>query len=263
MMSGLSPAQSTEGRSVLITGAGARVGREIALGLARAGWTVCVHYNTSAEAANRVVEDIRAMGGHAVGVQADLADPAAVEGLIPSCMDALGRPLDGLVNNASTFVDDAVTDMTQDGWRFHMDANLRAPCFLAQSFANALPEDRPGAIVNLVDQRVKKPTPQFFTYGLSKAGLAWATVTMAQALAPRIRVNAVGPGPTLRNPRQDEASWQAQLNATLLETGSPPDQIVDAVAYLLNATAVTGQVLLVDGGQHLAWKTADVWGIRE
>lgn len=144
-----------------------------------------------------------------------------------------------------------------------MQANLRAPCVLAQAFAAALPEGRCGSIVNLVDQRVRKPTPQFFSYAVSKAALAWVTVTMAQALAPRIRVNAIASGPTLKNSRQTEADWRAQVEATLLRSGSPPEQIVMAVRYLLGASAVTGQILVVDGGQHLAWKTADVWGISE
>lgn len=250
--------------TVLVTGAGARVGRATALALAAEGWTVGVHYNTSAEPAHDVVNHIMKGGGHAAAIQADLSDHNALAHLIPNAIAALGQPLTALINNASTFVDDAVTDMTHAGWDHHMDANLRAPCFLAQAFANQLPDHvKHAAIVNIVDQRVKKPTPQFFSYGISKAGLAWATRTMAQALAPRIRVNAIGPGPTLRNVRQDEASWDTQVNATLLQTGSPPEAIVGGIQYLLSATAVTGQILVVDGGQHLAWKTADVWGITE
>lgn len=250
-------------RAVLITGAGARVGKALAEGLDQDGWAVALHYNRSKDPAETVAETIRAAGGTAATVHADLSDRHALAELVPAAAEALDRPLTALINNASTFQDDAVIDMTHESWDFHMDANLRAPCFLAQAFANALPEGAQGAIVNIVDQRVKKPTPQFFSYAISKAGLAWATVTMAQALAPRIRVNAVGPGPTLRNPRQDEASWSQQLDATVLKTGSPPDQILAGVRYLLSASAVTGQVLLVDGGQHLAWKTADVWGISE
>ncbi len=249
--------------AILITGAGARVGRALALALGGDGWAVAVHFNRSGNAADDVVNQIKAAGGRAAAVGADLSEKDALAGLVANASRALGAPLTALINNASTFVDDDVTTMDHQGWDFHMDANLRAPCFLAQAFANQLPETANGAIVNIVDQRVRKPTPQFFSYSVSKAGLAWATVTMAQALAPRIRVNAIGPGPTLRNPRQDEDSWRQQVHATLLETGSPPTEIVDGVRYLLSATAVTGQILLVDGGQHLAWKTPDVWGISE
>jgi len=250
-------------KTALVTGAGARVGRTIALALGRAGYAVAVHYNRSADPARSVVAEIEAHGGKAAAVQADLRDVDAVDALIPASAAALGAPLTTLVNNASTFENDELATMTRDSWDLHTETNLRAPCFLTQALADQLGESARGAVVNIVDQRVKKPTPQFFTYALSKAGLAWATVTMAQALAPRVRVNAVLPGPTLRNPRQDEASWEQQLQATLLETGSPPQDIADAVLYLLGAKAVTGALLTVDGGQHLAWKTPDVWGITE
>ena len=249
--------------AVLITGAAHRVGRAIALDLAAHGWGIAVHYNRSEAAARAVVDLIVGAGGEAVPVRADLGAEAETAALVPAAAAALGRPLSALVNNASSFEKDTLTTMTRASWDLHMEANLRAPCVLAQAFAAALPEGERGAIVNLVDQRVRKPTPQFFSYAISKAALAWVTVTMAQELAPRIRVNAIAPGPTLRNVRQSEGDWQAQVDATLLRTGSPPAEIVAAVRYLLGALAVTGQVLVVDGGQHLAWKTADVWGLSE
>jgi NAD(P)-dependent dehydrogenase (short-subunit alcohol dehydrogenase family) len=139
-----------------------------------------------------------------------------------------------------------------------MEVNLRAPFVLAQSFAKQLPREQKGAIVNLIDQRVLKPTPQFMSYSLSKAGLYWLNTTLAQALAPRIRVNAVGPGPTMRNARQTEADFSRQREATMLKSGAEPQDICDAVRYLLDAPAVTGQMIAVDGGQHLAWRTPDV-----
>lgn len=249
--------------AVLVTGAGARVGAIIAEHLGRTGWAVAVHYNRSADGAKAVADTVRGAGGQAIAVAGDLTDPDAVDTLCARAADALSRPLTALVNNASTFQDDGLATMTRASWDHHIEPNLRAPCFLAQGLAAQLPAETSGAIVNIVDQRVKKPTPQFFTYALSKAGLAWATVTMAQALAPRIRVNAVLPGPSLRNPRQDEASWATQQRATLLQTGSPPAQIAAAAAYLLTAEAVTGQLLAVDGGQHLIWQTPDVYGIKE
>lgn len=249
--------------AVLVTGAGARVGRAIALGLAQSGRSVGVHYAASEAAAAETVAQIAAAGGRAAAVHADLVDPDSLARLAPDAAAALGAPLTGLVNNASVFRDDRLPALTRESWDAHMEVNLRAPCLLAQAFARQLPETADGAIVNIIDQRVKKPTPQFFSYSLSKAGLAWATQTMAQELAPRVRVNAVLPGPTLKNPRQSDEAWDRQVSATLLGHGSPVEQVVAAVLYLLDATAVTGELLAVDGGQHLAWRTADVWGVEE
>jgi NAD(P)-dependent dehydrogenase (short-subunit alcohol dehydrogenase family) len=139
-----------------------------------------------------------------------------------------------------------------------MGINLRAPFVLAQAFARQVPDGTTGNIINLIDQRVLKPTPQFLSYSLSKAGLYWLNTTLAQALAPRIRVNAVGPGPTMRNARQSEVDFARQREATMLKSGAEPQDVCDAVRYLLDAPAVTGQMIAVDGGQHLAWKTPDV-----
>ncbi|MGF1461887.1 MAG: SDR family oxidoreductase [Maricaulaceae bacterium] len=248
--------------TVLITGAAARIGRALSLALAEDGWAVAVHYNRSAEPAQALVAEIAQAGGRAIALGADLLDLDAVERLIPQAQDALGS-VTALINNASAFEDDEIGRLTAESFALHMNVNLRAPVFLAQALARRLPKDQSGAVVNLLDQRVKKPVPLFFSYGLSKAALAEATVTLAQALAPRIRVNGVGPGPTLMNTRQQPEDFQAQVDATILATGSPPEEIVRAVRYLLGAQAVTGQWLAVDGGQHLFWKTPDVWGIRE
>jgi len=247
---------------VLITGAGARVGKALALALGGDGWRVAVHYRHSAEPAQEVIAQIIADGGQAAAVQADLTDREAVASLIPKAVDAIG-PIQALINNASHFEDDRLEDLSHDLWDIHMDTHLRAPVFLASAFANQLSGTDTGAIINLIDQRVRKPNPKFFSYYLSKAALNCATVTMAQALAPRIRVNAVAPGPTLRNARQSEADFDRQVSATLLGTGSPVEEIVDAVRYFLSAKAVTGQTLVVDGGQHLLWRTADVQGVGE
>jgi NAD(P)-dependent dehydrogenase (short-subunit alcohol dehydrogenase family) len=249
--------------AVLITGAGARVGRAIALRLARAGWTAAVHYHRSRAPAEETVRLIEAAGGRAAALTADLAAPDDLEGLVPAAAKAVGAPLTALVNNASVFEDDRLASMTRQGWDRHMEVNLRAPCVLAEALAAQLPAKAEGAIVNILDQRVKKPTPQFFTYALSKAGLAWATQTMAQALAPRVRVNAVLPGPALKSPRQSDAQWARELGATLLGRGSPPEDVAEAVAYLLSASSVTGELLAVDGGQHLIWRTADAWGEQQ
>jgi NAD(P)-dependent dehydrogenase (short-subunit alcohol dehydrogenase family) len=254
--------RATEG-AVLITGAGARIGRAIALRLARDGWIAAVHYNRSKSAADETVRLVAAEGGRAAAVRGDLTAPDELDRLVSSAADALGRPLTALVNNASVFEDDRLMSMTRERWDRHMEVNLRAPCMLAKCLADQLPDEAEGAIVNIVDQRVRKPTPQFFTYALSKAGLAWATLTMAQELAPRLRVNAVLPGPTIKNPRQSDRQWAREVGATPLGRGSQPEDVAEAVAYLLSASSVTGELLAVDGGQHLIWRTADAWGESE
>ena len=248
--------------AVLITGAGQRIGKALALALGEDGWAVAVHYRRSEAAAQEVRDAIVAAGGTAQIIQADLADPEALNALIPAAARAVG-PLHALINNASHFEDDRLQGLSAQSWDTHMDANLRAPVFLTRSFAAQVPDGVQGAVVNLGDQRVHRSNPRFFSYTLTKAALAAATRTMAQALAPQVRVNMVAPGPTLRNARQSEQDFEAQVRATLLGTGSPVDEIVGAVRYMLAARAVTGQTLIVDGGQHLLWRTADVHGVAE
>lgn len=239
-------------RGALVTGAGKRIGRAIALDLAAHGFAVAVHYNGSAEAAHGVVAEIAAQGGSAVALQADLADEAAVERLIPAAVEALG-PVGVLVNNASSFDYDSIASATRAGWDRHMEANLRAPFVLIQQFALQLPATAEGAVVNLLDQRVWNLTPHFVTYTLSKAALWTLTQTLALALAPRIRVNGIGPGPTLPSTHQTEAQFAQQCAAMPLGRGTSPDEIVAAVRFLLQARAMTGQMVALDGGQHLGW----------
>ncbi len=184
---------------------------------------------------------------------------AETEALVKRAVAELG-PLSALVNSASMFENDDWYSVSRESWDKHIETNLRAPFVLAQEFARQLPRDVPGAIVNLIDQRVLKPTPQFISYSLSKAGLFWLNTTLAQALAPRIRVNAVGPGPTIINVRQSQADFNRQREATVLGRGAEPQDVCDAVRYLLEAQSVTGQMIAVDGGQHLIWKTPDVSG---
>jgi NAD(P)-dependent dehydrogenase (short-subunit alcohol dehydrogenase family) len=246
----------------LITGGAQRIGRSIVERLAREGFAVAIHCRRSTDAAEQLAAQIRSAGGRAAVVQADLADAAAVERLVDAAVQALG-PLTLLVNNASEFEPDEVETLSRERWDRHFAVNLRAPVFLARDFARQLPADREGCIVNIVDQRVWKPTPQFFSYTLTKAALFTATQTMAQALAPRIRVNAIGPGPTLSNDRQGDEDFARQSGAVLLRHGGTPDEIADAVVFLARARSVTGQMIAVDGGQHLAWETPDVIGIRE
>ena len=257
--------------AAIVTGAAHRLGRAMALSLARRGHDVAIHYDRSAEAAEAVAAEARAMGVRAVALQADLLDWGATEALIPAARDALG-PLAVLVNNASIFEYDRIDTATRDSWDRHIGSNLRAPFVLSQAFAAQAPDARrdaagepvaAGLIVNMVDQRVLKPTPEFMTYSLAKAGLWALTRTLAQALAPRIRVNAIGPGPTIRGHRQSEDHFARQRAATILGRGADAGDIVAALTYLLEARAVTGQLICVDGGQHLQWRTQDVLGLEQ
>lgn len=249
-------AELTPGRA-LVTGSGKRLGRAMAEALAARGWAVGVHYNRSASEAEAVVAAIRAAGGTAVALRADLAVETQTAALMPEACDALGGPVTLLVNSASTFDDDTAAGHTRAQWDHHMEPNLRAPIRLAQALANTVPAGTPGLVVNLVDQRVRKPTPRFFTYALSKAALWAATQTLAQALAPSIRVNAIAPGPTLRNVHQSEADFAAERAATLTGEGASPDEIVRALLFLIAAESVTGEMIACDGGQHLMWQTPD------
>jgi NAD(P)-dependent dehydrogenase (short-subunit alcohol dehydrogenase family) len=239
-------------RAALVTGAGKRIGRAIALHLASLGWSVGVHYNGSETAAAEVVQTIRTAGATAVALQADLGCEAEVAGLIPRAVAALG-PLGCLVNNASTFDYDSIESATRESWDHHMEANLRAPFVLIQGFAAQLPADAEGAVVNLIDQRVWNLTPHFTTYTISKAGLWTLTQTLAMALAPRIRVNAIGPGPTLPSLHQDDAQFARQCAEVPLKRGTSPEEIAETVAFILSARAMTGQMIALDGGQHLGW----------
>lgn len=239
-------------RAALVTGAGKRIGRAIALHLARQGWAVGVHYHRSEAEAAETVAAIRDFGGRAVALRADLARESDVAELVPRGVAALG-PLGCLINNASTFEYDSVERATRAGWDHHMEANLRAPFVLSQGFAAQLPPEQDGAIVNLIDQRVWNLTPHFVTYTLSKAGLWTLTQTMALALAPRIRVNAIGPGPTLPSLHQDDAQFARQCAQMPLGRGTTPEEIAETCAFILSARAMTGQMIALDGGQHLGW----------
>ncbi len=221
------------------------------------GWAVGVHYRSNADEAEAVAETIRRSGGRAETLAADLSQEDATASLIPNAVKALGAPLTLLVNSASTFDDDTAASHTRASWDVHFEANLRAPVHLAQTFASQLPATEKGLIVNLIDQRVWKLNPQFFTYTLSKSALWSATRTLAQAFAPRIRVNAIGPGPTLASIHQTPEQFAAEAQATLTGEGSNPGEIVKALLYLIEATSVTGQMIAADGGQHLMWQTPD------
>lgn len=258
-------------KRALVTGAGQRLGRAMALYLGSRGFDVVVHYASSSAGAEEVVAELEAMGRRGVAVQADLLDLDEMEQLLPKAVEALGGPITCLVNNASIFEYDTIETATAQSWDRHINSNLRAPFVLTQAMAaqgleptidTAGEPMASGLVVNMLDQRVRKLTPEFMTYTLAKMGLWALTQTTAQALAPAIRVNAIGPGPTLQGSRQSQAHFDGQRAATVLGRGANPSDITAALGYFLDATGVTGQLLCVDGGQHLGWQTPDVLGVE-
>lgn len=258
-------------KAALVTGAGRRLGRAMALALAETGYDVAVHYAASAEEAEATADDIRKLGRRATALQADLLDEAQTAGLVARATEALGSPLTVLVNNASIFEYDRLETASRTGWDRHFESNLRAPFVLTQDFAAQVPEAEldengeplaSGLVVNMVDQRVRKLTPEFMTYTLAKMGLWTLTQTAARALAPRIRVNAIGPGPTMQGARQSDSHFRNQRDATILKRGANAADVTGALLYFVNAPSVTGQLICTDGGQHLGWKTPDIQGVE-
>jgi NAD(P)-dependent dehydrogenase (short-subunit alcohol dehydrogenase family) len=241
--------------AALVTGAARRIGRALALEAAAAGYDVAVHFRGSRDEAHALSREIRDLGLKATCLAADLSNEREARDLLPRAVDALG-PVTLLVNNASLFLDDTVQTLSAESWTAHLDTNLHAPVLLAQAFA-AQP-DAQGLIVNLIDQRVWKPNPLFFSYTVSKAALWSATRTMAQALAPRIRVNGLGPGPTLASIHQQEEDFASEARHTLLERRATPEELRAALRFLIEAPSVTGQMIAVDAGQHLTWRTPDL-----
>jgi NAD(P)-dependent dehydrogenase (short-subunit alcohol dehydrogenase family) len=254
-------------RAALVTGGAHRIGAAIVRALARAGYAVAIHVRHSRAAAETTATEILAAGGRAAVIAADLAYHTEVQNLMPAAVAALG-PLTLLVNNASEFEADEFGMLDRTLFDRQFAVNLRAPIFLAEAFAAQvrdarLPDGIDAAIVNITDQRVRKPTPLKFSYALSKSALDSATTMLAQALAPRIRVNAVAPGPVLPGGRQDPDDFARQAAAVPLGRGPTPEEIAAAVLYLASAYSVSGETIAVDGGQHLAWRTPDVWGVAE
>ena len=241
--------------NVLITGAAHRIGRAIAFDLAANGYGVAVHYRSNKGKAEELVASIKEVGGRAVALQADLIDEDQVKTVIPAAVEALG-PLTVLVNNASEFENDTIENCTREGWDMHMNVNLRAPFVLSQMFVEQLPDGLEGCIVNLLDQRVWNLTPFFMSYTVSKAALWTLTQTMALALAPKVRVNGIGPGPTIKNERQSEDDFARQWSEIPLGRRVMPDEIADAVRFIIHAPSMTGQMIALDGGQHLGWAQA-------
>jgi NAD(P)-dependent dehydrogenase (short-subunit alcohol dehydrogenase family) len=257
--------------AALVTGGGQRLGAAMVRELARRGFDVAIHCRSSRDAAEALAAEVRGGGGRALVIEADLLDREATAALVPAAAEALGRPLSVLVNNASIFEHDTIATATWESWDRHLGSNLRAPFELIQAFAAQAPKAVPDAagepvaqavVVNILDQRVRKLTPEFATYTIAKMGLWALTRIAAQGLAPDVRVNGIGPGPTLRGVRQSEPHFAAQRAATVLGRGSNPAEIAAALGFILDAPGLTGQLLCIDGGQHLAWQTPDVLGVE-
>lgn len=235
----------------LITGAARRIGRAIALELAENGWDIIVHHNASSADAIELSKVIEKIGRRSVPVQCDLTHQDEVEKLLDKCNSVIG-PATCLVNNASTFLIDEAASLSAKTWDAHMHANLRAPVFLSTAFANQLPIGEIGNIINIIDQRVLRPTPEYFSYTISKAALWTATQTLAQAFAPKIRVNAIGPGPVLQSVHQSDSDFDTEVERTLLKRACPPEEVADAVKFILESRSMTGQLITLDSGQHLS-----------
>lgn len=249
-------------KTALVTGGARRIGKAIVEDLAAHGFAVAIHCRDSREDAGKLAESIVANGGRAAVIEADLIDPDAAANVVAKANAALG-PLGLLVNSASLFVDDSAENFEWADWDRHFAIHLKAPALLSRDFAAQVPGDAEGLIVNIIDQRVWRLTPRYFSYTLSKAALWTATQTLALTLAPHIRVNAIGPGPTLANTRQQPADFQAQLDGLILGHGPALAEFGATIRYLWEARSVTGQMIAVDGGQHLAWQTPDVTGMTE
>ncbi|MEM7303096.1 MAG: SDR family oxidoreductase [Pseudomonadota bacterium] len=248
--------------AVFITGAAKRVGRAIALDLAQMGYDVAIHFNGSEEDAFEVVEDIRRLGRRSAAFQADLAQPSDAKQLFAQISETFGL-VDILINNASVFVDDRIDDLSDDVWDMHFNLHVKTPSILASDFAAQNDGTMRGLIVNIIDQRVWNLNPRFYSYTLSKSALWTATQTLAQALAPRVRVNGIGPGPTLPSYRQTDQDLARQVTSLPLQKGPDLSEFANTMDYLWRTPSVTGQMLALDGGQHLTWETPDVSGVNE
>jgi len=251
------PGRAPQAKVALVTGAGRRIGRAIALGLARAGWDVAVHYRASEAEAQQVVTEIAALGRRAVALQCELADEAAVRALLPRAVAALGA-VQCVVNNASLFAYDSAADFSAAKLDAHMRANVAAPILLAQALHAATPAGSQAVVINLLDQKLYNLNPDFLSYTLSKAALHTATTMLAQQLAPTLRVVGIAPGITMVSGDQTEAGFADAHQQTPLGRSSTPEDIADSVVYAASARALTGTTLLVDGGQHLLPLPRDV-----
>nr|WP_073327928.1 SDR family oxidoreductase [Wenxinia saemankumensis] len=254
-------------RRALVTGGGGRLGRAMAIHLAERGFSVAIHYHRSERGAEETAAACRGEGAGTVLVRADLLDDGETARLVPEAAAALEGPVDLLINSASLFEPDNLGGITGESWHRAMGTNLRAPVMLTQAFAAQCKEpeiDEDGEaqaralVVNMLDQRIEKLTPNYMSYTLAKTALWTFTRTAAQALGPKVRVNAIAPGTTLPSGGQDEAQFRARRRESILRRGPNPRDITAALGYFIDAPAVTGQALIIDGGQHLMWQTRDI-----
>jgi len=246
------PMSASLPRAALVTGGGKRLGRAIALTLAEVGFDLAIHCNASTDDAEATAAEIRKIGRRATVLRADLSQESATATLIPAAIAEIG-PLGVLVNNASTFERDEWHDATRASWDRHIEPNLRAPFVLTQAFAHTLPQGAEGVVINMLDMRVWSITPHFVSYTVSKFGLWALTQSMALALAPRIRVNGIGPGPALPNSRQTPEQFARQAGSTPLRRGPTLKEVGEAVLSILRLRSMTGQMIALDGGQHMQW----------
>jgi len=244
-------------RNVLITGGARRIGRSITAGLASAGWNVVLHYRRSGDEADAFLNELEQHGVRVVSLAADLRDEGQVLSLFDRASNALG-PITALINNASIFEEDTVQTVTRESWDGHMEVNLRAPFVLSQQLAARLPDGEMGSIINIIDQRVWNPTPEFTSYTLSKMGLWGATQVLAKSLAPRVRVNAIGPGPTLKSVHQTDDEFAAEVDMAPLKRDVTPEDISRGVQFILDSPTMTGQMIALDSGQHMGWMSEPV-----
>lgn len=246
----------------LVTGGAKRIGKAIVEDLAAHGFAVAIHANGSLDEAEALAASLSKKDVGAVAVKADLTDTRETSALMAQVNGALG-PIDLIVNNASLFKKDSLDAFDETVWDRHFALHIKAPSLLTRDFARQLPRGVSGLVVNVIDQRVWSPNPRFYSYMLSKSALWTATQTMAQALAPDIRVNGIGPGPTLPNERQDPRDFQAQVDALILKRGPALGEFGRTIRFLFDTPSITGQMIALDGGQHLAWETPDIREIVE
>lgn len=246
-------------KTALVTGGAKRIGRAISSHLALTGWQVAIHCRSSVAETEQLITSLKEKGAQdVVALSADFCDRAQVKNLIARAVDALGQPLTLLVNNASIFEQDDISSLSDDSWDTHMEANLYAPTVLSQAFYKQLPDAIQGNIINMIDHRVWKLNPQFMSYTTSKAALWTLTQTMAQAMAPKVRVNAIGPGPVLQSIHQTETTFSHEAARVPLGQGPSLEEIARTVHFLTETPSMTGQMIALDGGQHLAWQTPDI-----
>lgn len=256
-------------KTAFITGGAKRIGLAMAKSLAQDGWSIAIHHHLTP--VTKVLETLTDLGAPKVGaLQADLLQEAQVAGLLAQAQALLDNPIDLLINNASIFEVERLATSTRESWDRHMESNLRAPVHLTKQFAAQVASVAPvqealatASVINMLDQRVWRPTPHFMSYTIAKLGLWGFTQTAALELAPRIRVNAIGPGPTLASTRQSQEHFQHQRQSTILERGTNVEDVCQAMHYLIQAPSVTGQMIAVDGGQHLDWRIPSTFNIRE